>query len=74
MQDVHLIMVNGDANNNKFYDMHDNGNGTFTVTYGRVGNTGVTQEYPISKWNSLYNSKARLLSFLYMCSNSIATI
>ena len=58
MNDVKLIMVT-DANNNKFYRMHDNGNGTFTVTWGRVGTDGSQTTYPISQWSSKYNSKIK---------------
>lgn len=53
-----LIMVTAD-NNNKFYDMRENGDGTFSVTYGRVGNEGVTQTYPIRQWDSKYYEKLR---------------
>ena len=54
--DVKLIMVTAD-NHNKFYNMHDNGNGTFTVTYGRVGTDGTQKVYNINEWNSKYNAK-----------------
>lgn len=55
---VKLVMVT-DKNNNKFYDMKDDGT-TITVVYGRVeGGTPQTASYPSSKWNSLYNSKVR---------------
>jgi poly [ADP-ribose] polymerase len=53
-----LIMVTAD-NNNKFYDMVENGNGFFTVTYGRVGTEGVTQSYPMQQWDSKYKEKLR---------------
>lgn len=56
--DVKLIMVT-ENNNNKFYNMHDNGNGTFTVTYGRVGTSGSQTTYAISQWQSKYNSKVK---------------
>jgi len=55
---VKLLMIT-ENNNNKFYNMHDNDSGYFTVEYGRVGNTSQTQTYPISKWNSKYNSKIK---------------
>jgi len=55
---VKLLMIT-ENNNNKFYNMHDDENGNFTVEYGRVGNTSQTQSYPISKWNSKYNSKIK---------------
>jgi len=55
---VRLIMVT-DQNNNKFYNMDDNGNGTFTVTYGRVGTDGTTKIYDIGDWTKIYNSKTK---------------
>ena len=54
--DVKLIMVTSD-NNNKFYNMHDCGNGSFEAHYGRIGAKGSIKIYPISKWQSTYNSK-----------------
>jgi len=56
--DVKLIMVTAD-NHNKFYNMHDNNNGTFTVTWGRVGTDGTQTTYSISEWHSKYNSKVK---------------
>ena len=44
--DIKLLMVTGD-NNNKFYNMHDNDDGTFTVQWGRVGTKGTPTTYPI---------------------------
>ena len=54
--DVKLIMVTAN-NNNKFYNMHDNGNGTFTVTWGRVGTDGKQTTYSISDWHKKLNEK-----------------
>ena len=56
MNDIKLIMVT-DENNNKFYNMHENGDGTFTATWGRVGTAGTSKTYPMSKWDSTYRSK-----------------
>jgi len=53
-----LIMVTS-ANNNKFYDMRENTDGTFTATYGRVGSAGAQAIYNIGQWNSKYNEKIR---------------
>lgn len=53
-----LIMVTS-ANNNKFYEMKNNDNGTFTVEYGRVGAKAQTSTYPISQWNKKYNEKIK---------------
>lgn len=56
----YLVMVDPRNNNYKFYEMTDNGNGTFTAKYGRVGaHSCQTKNYPMSKWNSTYNSKIR---------------
>lgn len=57
---VYLIFVNGvGTNNNKFYNMVDEGNGTFTATWGRVGDLGTKTVYPISKWDSTIKSKVK---------------
>lgn len=56
--DVKLLMVT-DNNNNKFYNMHDNGNGTFTAHWGRFGTNGTITTYPIEKWDATYNSKLK---------------
>lgn len=55
---VKLIMVT-ENNNNKFYEMTDNNDGTFKVLYGRVGSRQTEVTYPISEWNSKYNEKIR---------------
>ena len=57
--DVKLLKVDSSANNNKFYNMHDNNDGTFTVTYGRVGTDGVTKDYDIYDWEAKLESKLR---------------
>lgn len=56
--DKKLIMVT-ESNNNKFYNMHDNGDGTFTVDWGRVGATSAKTVYPIKKWDSMYRQKTK---------------
>lgn len=53
-----LIMVTAN-NNNKFYEMRENKDGSFTATYGRVGSTGTAANYPMNKWDSKYNEKIR---------------
>lgn len=55
---ANLIMVTAD-NNNKFYKMAEKDDGTFSATYGRVGSIGVTEIYPMSKWDSKYQEKIR---------------
>jgi len=53
-----LIMVTT-SNNNKFYDMEENGDDTFTVTYGRVGVSGTTLNYPMHQWEKIKRAKIR---------------
>lgn len=43
----------------KFYEMEDNGNGTWTARWGKIGTSGVTQPYPIKVWSDKYNEKIR---------------
>ena len=57
-KEIKLICVTGE-NNNKFYTMKENGDGTFTATYGRVDLTSAVKNYPMSKWNSIYKSKTK---------------
>lgn len=56
LRTIKLIMVTAD-NNNKYYDMQENSDGTFTVTYGRVGATATKQNYPIREWDKKYREK-----------------
>lgn len=56
--DVKLLFVSAD-NHNKFYNMHDEGNGSFTAHWGRVGTDGKYTPYDISKWDATYNSKIK---------------
>ncbi len=53
-----LIMVTS-HNNNKYYEMKENENGTFTVRYGRVGGSSTTRTYPLAQWDKKYNEKVR---------------
>lgn len=55
-----LIMVTAE-NNNKFYDMVENDDGSISVDYGRVGVTSTKLTYPVGakKWESLYNAKVK---------------
>ena len=55
---IKLICVTAD-NHNKFYYMEDLNNGTFKVTYGRVGNSERIVIYPISDWDKKYNEKIK---------------
>ena len=59
-----LIMVEGEnpktgAQNNKFYNMVENSDNTFSVEYGRIGATSAFKTYGMNKWNSTLNSKLR---------------
>ena len=56
--DIKLLCVTED-NHNKFYNMHDNDDGTFTATWGRVESTSKDTIYPISKWDATYKSKLK---------------
>lgn len=58
---AYLIMVNGEENrnNNKFYKMTEQSDGTIAVEYGRVDATKQATSYPISKWDSLIKSKIK---------------
>ena len=51
-----LIMVSPN-NNNKYYEMHENENGTFTVNYGRVGSRASVATYQMAQWDSKYREK-----------------
>ncbi len=55
---IKLIMTTVD-NHNKFYDMVENDDGTFSAFWGRVDVTKTETRYPISKWDSQYNSKVK---------------
>lgn len=54
-----LIMVT-ESNNNKFYNMTEDPNGTtFTVEFGRVDSSSQKTSYSMLQWNSKLNSKLR---------------
>lgn len=53
-----LIMVTAN-NNNKFYEMREQADGTFTVNYGRVGTAGTSTSYPIHYWDQKLKEKTR---------------
>jgi poly [ADP-ribose] polymerase len=59
LRSCYLIMVAADANNNKYYKMQERADGTFEVTYGRVGSNGASENYPMEKWDSKYREKVR---------------
>lgn len=51
-----LIMVT-EGNNNKYYEMKEHADGTFSVTYGRVGGHPTKATYSSSEWKKKYNEK-----------------
>jgi poly [ADP-ribose] polymerase len=55
---VKLICVTSE-NNNKFYNLFEQADGTFKVNYGRVQGTSQTMSYPISQWDKIYREKTR---------------
>ena len=58
MKKIELICVSSD-NNNKYYRMEENADGTFTARWGRVGYAEQTQTYSAGLWNSKYKEKIR---------------
>lgn len=58
LKKIFLIKVEPDANNNKYYNFTELGDGTFKVEYGRVGCLHPAFEiYPMTKWNAKYKEK-----------------
>ena len=47
MGDYKYLINVSNKNNNKFYEMIEESNGTFTVNYGRVDVTKITLSYPM---------------------------
>lgn len=56
LRTVKLIMVTAE-NNNKYYEMHEQQDGTFTVHYGRVGGSKSVTTYPIAQWDRKIREK-----------------
>ncbi|WP_420150426.1 WGR domain-containing protein [Spirosoma sp.] len=56
LRTLKLIMVTAE-NNNKYYEMRENDNATFTVRYGRVGGTHSTATYPVAQWDKKFREK-----------------
>lgn len=57
---VKLIFVEGiGKNSNKFYNMIEESNGTFSVEYGRVDSTSQRTSYQMSQWDKKYNEKLK---------------
>lgn len=53
-----LIMVTAE-NNNKFYNMNEQSDGTIAIEYGRVEKTSVKESYPMSMWDKKYREKLK---------------
>jgi len=66
----------GYDDDNKFYLMTDNEDGTFTVEYGRIGeNYADTYTYPIQEWSKKYKEKLRKgykdVTYMYEQQNAV---
>ena len=55
---VRLVMVTP-SNNNKVYEMAENGDGTFTARFGRIGARLQEKDYPMARWDATYRAKTR---------------
>lgn len=73
---IKLVCVTAE-NNNKYYFMQDNEDGTFTVKYGRVKGTENTISYPIREWDKTYRAKTKKgyedVTYLFKESGATAT-
>ena len=58
MRNVNLVMVDP-SNKNKFYNMTENSDGTWTAEWGRVGYSAQVQVYPSHEWNRKYREKLK---------------
>lgn len=56
-KDVNLICTEGSSN--KYYNFHDNGDGTFTATYGRIGSTKQQAIYSSPMWDVKLKEKLK---------------
>lgn len=52
-----IKLINQQGNHNKYYEMNDNGNSTWTATYGRIGRSSVSHIYNMSEWAKKYSEK-----------------
>lgn len=54
------VQIKDNVQSNKFYNMTEQSNGTFTVEYGRVGGkTPATETYDMALWSKKYNEKLK---------------
>ena len=56
LRTVKLIMVTAE-NNNKYYEMREQANGTFEVLYGRVGGFQSRATHPMTQWSQKMREK-----------------
>lgn len=54
MTEIHLYNTKG---HNKFYDMYNNNDGTFTAYWGKRHTFGQSMDYPMEKWEAKYFEK-----------------
>ncbi len=57
MRYARLMMVDPDRNNNKYYEMTEDSDGTFVAKYGREGAAGQERAYPINQWDKKFQEK-----------------
>jgi poly [ADP-ribose] polymerase len=55
---VKMVMVT-ELNNNKYYNLFEQNDGTFKVEYGRVDSTTQHASYPMSQWETKYREKLK---------------
>ena len=54
-----VYMENRTDNHFKFYEMTDNGDGTWMARWGKIGTSGSIQNYPMSQWYNKHDEKIR---------------
>lgn len=57
MAKVAKLVCVTDINNNKFYNMFEQADGTFLAEWGRVDSTKTSKTYPMREWDSKYRDK-----------------
>ena len=56
-----IRLENTQNNSNKFYEMEEQGNGEFIVSWGRIGNSvyPAQKNYSMSEWDNILNKKLK---------------
>ena len=56
-----IRLENTQNNSNKFYEMEEQGNGEFLVSWGRIGNSvyPAQKNYSMSEWDNILNKKLK---------------